>query len=240
MKVMVIPDIHLKPWMFERASELMEEKTAEKAVCLMDIADDWNQQYNSELYIETFGKAARFAQDHPETLWCYGNHDLCYLWNQRESGYSRFASQIVLAGLQLLRETVPDEKQLAYIHRIDDVIFLHGGLTAEFVRDHVSSGNYHRVDRAIEIINSLGLYAMWREESPIWFRPQYCGRAPAKIMYKPKKLLQVVGHTPMWNIVRQDNVLSCDVFSTTTDNKPIGPQQFPVIDTKTWEYYLVK
>ena len=26
MKVLVIPDIHLKPWMFRRASELMEEK----------------------------------------------------------------------------------------------------------------------------------------------------------------------------------------------------------------------
>ena len=46
MKVLVIPDVHLKPWMFERASEIMEKGTVERAVCLMDIPDDWNQEYN--------------------------------------------------------------------------------------------------------------------------------------------------------------------------------------------------
>ena len=46
MKVLVIPDIHLKPWMFQRAEEIMEKGTVERAVCLMDIPDDWNQEYN--------------------------------------------------------------------------------------------------------------------------------------------------------------------------------------------------
>lgn len=46
MKVLVIPDVYLKPWMFARASELMQKENVEQAVCLMDIADDWNQQYN--------------------------------------------------------------------------------------------------------------------------------------------------------------------------------------------------
>ena len=41
MKVLVIPDVHLKPWMFERAEEIMKKKMAERAVCLMDIPDDW-------------------------------------------------------------------------------------------------------------------------------------------------------------------------------------------------------
>ena len=50
MKVLVIPDVHLKPWMFERAEEIMKKKMAERAVCLMDIPDDWNQEYNLELY----------------------------------------------------------------------------------------------------------------------------------------------------------------------------------------------
>lgn len=40
MKVLVIPDVHLKLWMFQRASELMKETGADRAVCLMDIADD--------------------------------------------------------------------------------------------------------------------------------------------------------------------------------------------------------
>ncbi len=44
MKVLVIPDVHLKPWMFERAEEIMKKGMAERAVCLMDIPDDWNQE----------------------------------------------------------------------------------------------------------------------------------------------------------------------------------------------------
>ena len=41
MKVLVIPDVHLKPWMFEQAAVLMRAKQADRAVCLMDIPDDW-------------------------------------------------------------------------------------------------------------------------------------------------------------------------------------------------------
>ena len=40
MKVLVIPDVHLKPWMFQRASELMKEIKPDRTICLMDIADD--------------------------------------------------------------------------------------------------------------------------------------------------------------------------------------------------------
>ena len=73
MKVLVIPDVHLKPWMFERADKIMEQGAAERAVCLMDIPDDWNQEYNLELYKETFDAAIAFAKKYPETLWAYGN-----------------------------------------------------------------------------------------------------------------------------------------------------------------------
>ena len=44
MKVLVIPDVHLRAWMFARASELMKEHGIDKAVCLMDIPDDWGKQ----------------------------------------------------------------------------------------------------------------------------------------------------------------------------------------------------
>ena len=50
---------------------------------------------NLDLYMQTYDRAIRFAQEYPDTLWCYGNHDLCYPWNQRESGYSKFAVQTV-------------------------------------------------------------------------------------------------------------------------------------------------
>ena len=43
MKVLIIPDVHLKPFMFKQAAELMERGIAKRAVCLMDIPDDWNK-----------------------------------------------------------------------------------------------------------------------------------------------------------------------------------------------------
>jgi len=57
LKILVIPDVHLKPWMFDRAKEIMDIGAAENALCLMDIPDDWGQEYNLGLYEETFDAA---------------------------------------------------------------------------------------------------------------------------------------------------------------------------------------
>ena len=217
MKVLVIPDVHLKPWMFHRASELMKEMGVGRAICLMDIADDWRQQFNLDLYIQTYDAAIDFAKEYPETLWCYGNHDVCYLWNQRETGYSKIAPWTVCEKLRILRESLPDERQLAYLHRIDNVLFSHGGLADAFVRRYVPASKYN-------------------DASPIWCRPQYYkGR-----LYKPRKLLQVVGHTPVGGITRKGNLISCDVFSTDSVGKPIGTQEFMVIDTVAWDYQSIR
>ena len=232
MKILVIPDVHLKPWMFRRASELMEDNIADKAVCLMDIADDWNQQWNLDLYIQSYDAAISFAREYPDTLWCYGNHDVCYPWNQRETGYSRIAARTVSEKLRVLRETLPDAGQLAFIHRIDNVLFLHGGLSDFFVREYIKASYYHDIDKVIETINTFDWQQLWHEDSPIWYRPQiYKGR-----MYKPRKLLQVVGHTPVKKIYREKNVVSCDVFSTDEEGKAIGTQEFLLIDTVTWKF----
>ncbi len=59
-------------------------------------------------------------------------------------------------------------------------------------------------------------------------------------LYKPRKLLQVVGHTPMNEITREKNLISTDVFSTYRDGRPIGTQEFLLLDTVTWEYVGVK
>ena len=53
MRVLVIPDVHLKPWMFEQAAVLMREKKADRAACLMDIPDDWGKEYDIALYEQT-------------------------------------------------------------------------------------------------------------------------------------------------------------------------------------------
>ena len=75
MKVLIIPDVHLKPFMFKQAAELMERGIAKRAVCLMDIPDDWDKQFDISLYEETYDAAISFAKKYPDTAWCYGNHD---------------------------------------------------------------------------------------------------------------------------------------------------------------------
>lgn len=236
MKVLVIPDVHLKPWMFDRASEILNSGAAEKAVCLMDIPDDWGQEYNLGLYEETFDAAIRFQKEFPETLWCYGNHDLSYEWLQYESGFSSVAIPVVQKKLSELRRELPDRSQMAYIHRIYDVLFLHGGLTHAFVKYYANDVDYDDTDAVIEKINLLGRNEMWDDASPLWFRPQFYNEK----MYKEEDLLQVVGHTPVMQIDRLGNMLSCDLFSTYSTGDPIGTQEYLLIDTVTWEYEGIK
>lgn len=236
MKVLVIPDIHLKPFMFEQAALLMKNKAADRAVCLMDIPDDWDKQWDIVLYEQTYDAAIQFAKTFPDTLWCYGNHDLSYWWHQFESGYSSMAACTVQCKLLDLRLAVPEYNPIRYVQRIDNVLFSHGGVLNYFVEEHVSRSKYNDVDAVLETINNLGRSQMWNDGSPIWLRPQHANMR----MYKPRKLLQVVGHTPMEEITRKSNIISCDVFSTYRDGRPIGTQEFLLLDTVTWEYEGVK
>lgn len=236
MKVLVIPDVHLKPVMFRQAAALMRQGVADRAVCLMDIPDDWDKQFDIALYEETYDEAIRFAKEFPETAWCYGNHDLSYLWHQLESGYSSMASYTAQRKLLDLRAAVPEDNPIQYVQKIDNVLFSHGGVLDYFVEGYVPKSKYDDVDAVVEEINKLGRVEMWNDASPIWLRPQH----EKMRLYKPCKLLQVVGHTPMKEITKEGNLISCDVFSTYRDGRPIGTEEFLLLDTKTWDYQGIK
>ncbi len=231
--MLVIPDVHLKPWMFEQASALMKAHGTDRAVCLMDLPDDWEKQLHIPLYEETFDAAVAFAKAWPKTRWCYGNHDLSYLWGRLQSGYSPYAEGAVLDGLRRLRLALPSELNLAYVHRIGNVLFSHGGVLEGFVKKHIGSRRMGDTDLVVDAINNFGSRIMWNDDSPIWARPQYSGET----LYRAKSLLQVVGHTPLKEITQEGNLLSCDVFSTYRNGTPTGSRQFLLIDpeTKHWE-----
>ena len=138
MELIVIPDCHLKPAMFRQASDLMEKHGIPRAVCLMDIADDWDKGTDLGLYCDTYDAAISFSREHPDTLWCYGNHDVSYLWDAMESGYSVMARETVIEGITKLERVVEDRYN--FVHRIDNVLFSHAGLTETFV---LHSCGYH-------------------------------------------------------------------------------------------------
>ncbi|MBQ9278243.1 MAG: metallophosphoesterase [Lachnospiraceae bacterium] len=231
-KVFVIPDVHLKPWMFEKATELIEKNQFDRIVMLGDFVDDWNQELNLDLYKETLDAILQFIEKYPDTLYCLGNHDVSYLWQAFESGYSAYARDTVVAGINKIIYTLPKEN-VAFIHRIDDVLFSHAGLSEKFVMKHFGHGEKPDLDYLLEKVNKMGKYEIWDDDSPIWVRPQY-----RDIRMYPSSMFQVVGHTPVTKPLKTGNILTLDNFSTYSDGGPIGNEKFVCIDTEEldWEY----
>ncbi len=230
-KVFVIPDVHLKPWIFEEATELLSKGTYDFIVFLGDLVDDWDQERNKDLYHQTFDAAVDFAKGHPETLWCYGNHDVSHLWEAMESGYSYYARELIVERTRELRDVLTVEK-CAFMHRIDDVLFSHAGLVESFVERQFGKGQGD-LDQMIEKINQMGESELWQNDSPIWARPQYGSQR----LYA-SEIFQVVGHTPVHAPLLEGNLLTLDNFSTYRNGAPIGNERFVWIDTtdKTWHY----
>ena len=61
-KVFIIPDVHLKPWMFTEADKYVSNGDYDAVIMLGDLVDDWGQEYNIPLYNETFDAAIAFCE----------------------------------------------------------------------------------------------------------------------------------------------------------------------------------
>lgn len=228
-----MPDVHLKPWMFDKAKEIIEKNDFDRVVLLGDLVDDWDQENNLELYKKTLNRTIEFIKDYPDTLYCFGNHDVSYLWQALESGYSAYARDIVVEGINNLIYTLPAENS-GFIHRIDNTLFSHAGLTEHFVIRQFGYEEKLDIDFMIEKINRMGKDELWRDDSPIWARPQFNDMR----MY-PDDMLQVVGHTPVKQVLSEGKVLTLDNFSTYGDGSPIGDERFVSVDTVKMEYEYV-
>ena len=230
MKVFIIPDIHLKPWMLEKASQILKDRhDIGKIVFLGDFVDDWGQESNLDLYKETLESIEMFLAMHQNSLVCWGNHDMSYVWNRNESGYSPYARDVVLTGLDNIKAVLPKENA-AFIHRIDNTLFSHAGLTLSFVRKWFLSSMHMEIDEIIERIKRMDAHKLWIDSSPIWARPQNGTEA----LY-PSAMFQVVGHTPVQKPERFLNLLTLDNFSTYQDGTPVGDEVFCIFDTETGE-----
>ena len=237
VKILIIPDIHLKPWIFDRAEEILKNKKADMAVCLMDIADDFGQMYNVDLYIQTYDRAIQFAKDFSDTKWCYGNHDLSYIWLLQESGFSHIAKWTVNEKMNALEKAVGENgDEIRYVWKLGNILFSHGGVSQVFADFHFRKQEQEDVDYIVYEINKMGEEDIWNNYSPIWFRPQN-STLP---MFKSGEIFQVIGHTPEKLITKTGDYLSTDVFSLDTKRKPYGEQAFAIIDTETLDYEKVR
>ena len=231
-RVLVIPDVHLKPWIFDEA-EKVDKSSYEDIVVLGDLVDDWGKGNDIDAYEETLKRAAEFGKEHGESLWCYGNHDVSYLWDAMESGYSVQARITVIEGITKLERILEDRYK--FVHRIDNVLFSHAGVTETFV---LHSCGYHmkEIEDILAKINRMGKQELWRDSSPIWARPQ----ADFYRMFRDDLLYQVVGHTPVEEPLDACGVLTLDLFSTYSNGDPFGNQKLYIVDTLTRKFEEAK
>ena len=233
MRILVIPDIHLKTKIFDAADKILASGLADGAIQMGDMVDDWGEEYNLSLYTRTLERAIKFQKEHPNTLWVMGNHDYGYWhpdYGKKETGHSRFVEGEVLTFLKELARKGGVQK---IMHVVDGCIFTHAGFTLEWIQERTPANSHwdDELDFVYNLTNDAVPEDLWQENSPIWVRPQI---DPYE-MYPAK--LQVVGHTPVKEPYEDNGVLSTDVFSTYRSGAPFGSQEFVVVDTEkgTWE-----
>ena len=176
------------------------------------------------------------AVDYPDTLWCYGNHDVSYPWGRLETGYSPYAERMVISKFEELENSLKSPTQIDIMHRIDNVLFSHGGLTADFLKWLDEDLLDAEIDDVIAAVNDASHDFLWNDESPLWFRPQYETRE----IFRPDTYKQVVGHTPVEKIFEKESIISTDVFSTYGDGRQIGESAMIVIDSETGKYEKIE
>ena len=224
--------MHLKPWIFDEADKV-DKSSYEDIVVLGDLVDDWGKGNDLGAYEETLNRAAEFGKEHGESIWCYGNHDVSYLWDTMESGYSVQARLTAIEGITKLERILEDRYK--FVHRIDNVLFSHAGVTETFV---LHSCGYHvkEIDDILAKINRMGKQELWRDSSPIWARPQ----ADFYRMFRDDLFYQVVGHTPVEEPLDACGVLTLDLFSTYSNGNPYGNQKLYIVDTMTRKFVEAK
>jgi hypothetical protein len=137
-------------------------------------------QRRPEAYDALYERAEAFLAAHPDTYWCYGNHDMSYFWDAPESGMARGnVLRHVQERSRAFWDKVPQDRK-AFVHRIDNVCFSHAGILQDFIEDEGPASA--STDDALAAINQMGRDELWQEFSPLWARPQ--GMADLDILYR--------------------------------------------------------
>lgn len=223
-KVLIIPDVHLKPYMFDLADKLMEKANLDTAVFLGDLVDDWNQENNIELYRETINRAIKFKEDHPKSLYCWGNHEVGYFATWYCSGNSNLYKNEILSLINAY-EVACEPK---YIQYIDDIIFSHAGLdkhTFSFI-ELLNNKKFESVQEIADSFNQMSVEAMGDSISSLWLRPE---------LGYYSRFTQIIGHNPVKAPVYMQNTWILDTFISTRDNKIVGLPTLTIFDTETYD-----
>lgn len=141
-----------------------------------------------------------------------------------------------MSELEELENYIRNPAQINIMHRIDKVLFSHGGLTTVFLKWLNEDLLNADIDDVIASVNDASHDYLWNDESPLWHRPQYETRE----IFRADTYKQVVGHTPVEKIFEKDGIISTDVLSTYRDGRQIGESAMIVIDSETGKYEKIE
>lgn len=212
MRVLVVPDIHLKPEIIEEAD--YHAPRYDLTVFLGDYLDDWGVCHPDPAF-ETLDALERFWDKHPTKL-LWGNHDYAYVCNQPCPGHQFLHHHDIQERLLALAQKAP----ISIAFQLDLVVFSHAGLSASFYK--------RRRPLGVDDLNLCTPRELWVRDSPLWLRPPF-------IRYDPD-LMQVVGHTPVRTPYMADRVIYCDTYSTDPNGEPLGDQSLLWVDTITQDF----
>lgn len=242
-RVLVIPDVHLKSEIFDRAEKILESGQADFAIQLGDLFDDWDMQFAAAFYQKTAQRAIAFQKKFPNTLWCMGNHDFGYYspeYGRRETGHSKLMEEEMSKLLQEMRDA-GIRQEIAHV--VNKVVFSHAGVTEDWVNRQKTlvlypADGFVGIGDMLRLSRNASHDELWQDNSPIWARPQLAHHSTG--LWWPERYMQVVGHTPMKGITFENNLLSTDVFSTYSNGAPIGDGRFVIVDTDSQSWKCVK
>lgn len=234
MKVLCLPDCHLKIELLERVGQLLKQHPDWQCVSLGDWADDW--QRSPEEYQEFFNQFLNFCYYHQDNLHlCWGNHDYAY-WTKPGScsGYVADAKDIVRSAIYEIGESISN---ISTAYLLSTTLFSHAGVSQYAFNQYLRTvHNYPQLSFFEWLEEMLPRYAL-DLGFPLWYRPS---NNPHKNTFNPH-ILQVVGHTPVPTITysKEDNVLYTDTWSTDSKRNSLGDKSLVVVEPATQEWKVI-
>lgn len=216
-KVLVIPDIHTKTWIVDKALKIAERIRVDKIVMLGDYFDDWDATEKTERATLSYMKD--LLKKHTNIIPLYGNHELSYMGYPCSGHHHNVAEEINAA--------IKDDYRFLYAVGIDGVLYTHAGVLQSWLRNNkivnentlryrlgTDSGAVLLEEKINGLPNLKALSQVGAERGgkdpapgPLWadFRELINDELPT--------VKQVVGHTPISNIECVGNVWFCDTYS---------------------------
>ena len=219
-KTLLVPDIHLKTYMFERIEQTVIKHNVDKIVFLGDYFDEWDCNTNAQLYFETCALLKEFKQKY-KCVFLLGNHDVPYI----TGAYHHYSTPLHDVRREINKTLNELEPVMAY--KEGNILISHAGYIKE-----PNNMNFNNVIRTQYGMHQLRHFDQ-SDLSPLWIRPD-----TLQFKEECQTPIQIVGHTPVlepeW--YETDNghqFLVIDTWSKTPTGEVYGNEKLVLITDQT-------